>query len=175
MKINLVILGILFVQNTFATPSSTFWSPATASCQAWKVVHVTYDSYFRKGPGMDSDSASAYPTDYGLEMGFLPYEKIQGEIGWDALYPSEDPDLLNVKLCTPESSLFDGSPAISFGIMAVGFKKDVSDYNLLHLVFQKSLPFGGYVAAGGYSGQNKTLFTNSDGKVERSGFLFSIN
>jgi len=123
---------------------------------------------------MNSGRAAAYPTDYGIEVGFLPFEKIQGELGWDALLPSEDPDLLNAKLCTPESSLFEGSPAISFGIFAVGFRKNVSDYNILHLVLQKALPIGGYVAIGGYSGQNKRLFINSDGEIKRTGFMAAL-
>jgi two-component system sensor histidine kinase KdpD len=38
---------------------------------------------------------------------------------------------LNVKLGTTESSLFAGSPGISFGIYNVGFKENVTDYNAL--------------------------------------------
>jgi hypothetical protein len=53
----------------------------------------------------------------------------------------------------------------------VGFKEDVTDYNVLHLMFQKSLPTGGYVAGGFYHGLNRTLFTNSDGKVVRTGAM----
>lgn len=158
-----------------ATPSTAFWSPATSACQAWSVPHVTYDSYFRKGPGMNSGGATAYPTDYGLTVGFLPFEKIQGEIGYDMLLPSEDPDYMNAKLCTPESSLFAGSPGISIGIFGVGFKKNVSDYNVVHLVLQKTIPgIGGSIALGAYHGFNKTLFTNTDGDVEQTGVLAAI-
>jgi len=105
-------------------------------------------------------------------MGFLPGKKIQGEVGFDLLLPSDYPAYFNAKLCTPESSLFAGSPGISFGIYDVGTKSDVSNYNVLHLMLQKTLPGGsGYVAAGLYHGLNETLFTNSEGRVVRTGAM----
>ena len=33
-----------------ATPSTTYWAPSTANCQAFGVPHITYDTYFGKGP-----------------------------------------------------------------------------------------------------------------------------
>ena len=38
-------------------------------------------------------------------------------------------------------------------------------------MFQKSLPVGGYIAAGLYHGTNDTLFTNSKGKVVKTGAM----
>jgi len=158
-----------------ATPSTTYWAPSTASCQAWAVPHVTYDTYFGKGPAAGSQGAPNYPIDTGLTVGFLPYKKIQGEAGFDLLLPSDYPAYFNAKLCTPESSLFKGSPGISFGIYNVGTKGDVSNYNVLHLMLQKTLPGGsGYVAAGLYHGLNETLFTNSEGKVVRTGAMVAV-
>src|SRR4029450_13735180 len=112
----------------FATPSTTYWAPSTASCQARGVPHITYDTYFWKGPAAGSAEAKNYPMDTGLTVGFLPYQKIQGEVGFDLLLSSQDPLFLNAKLCTPESSLFAGSPGISFGIYNVGFNDDVSNF-----------------------------------------------
>jgi hypothetical protein len=154
-----------------ATPSTTYWAPSTAACQAPGVPHVTYDTYFGKGPAAGSQGAPNYPIDTGLTIGLLPSKKIQGEVGFDLLLPSQDPFYLNAKLCTPESSLFPGSPGISFGIYNVGFKEGVTDYNVLHLMFQKAIPGGGYIAAGGYHGLNRTLFTNSEGEVVRTGAM----
>src|SRR5690242_9500179 len=84
--------------SSFATPSTTYWAPSTAGCQPWAVPHITYDNYFNK--------AASYPNDLGLTTGFLPWEKLQGEVGFDALYPSQYPLFLNGKLCTPEGALF---------------------------------------------------------------------
>jgi hypothetical protein len=159
----------------FATPSTTYWAPSTASCQAWAVPHVTYDTYFGKGPVAGTQGAPNYPIDTGLTVGFLPFKKLQGEVGFDLLLPSDYPALFNVKLCTPESALFAGSPGISFGIFNVGTKGGVTNYNVLHLMFQKTLPGGsGYVAAGVYHGLSESLFTNSEGEVVRTGAMVGV-
>ncbi len=166
------LAGIAFVPSVaLATPSTTYWAPSTAACQARGVPHVTYDTYLWKGPPAGAAGAPGYPIDTGLTAGFLPFDKVQGEAGFDLLLPSQDPLFLNVKLCTPESSLFAGSPGISFGVYNLGFKENVTNYNALYLMFQKALPVGGYVAAGVYHGLNRTLFTNSEGEVAKTGAL----
>lgn len=142
-QINLLIPILLFSFTSNATPSSTYWAPSTASCQAWNTPHLTYDSYFGQGPSAVTSGAPNYPTDIGITTGFLPFEKIQGEVGVDMLLPSQDPLYANAKICTPESSIFEGSPAIGFGIYNVGFKKNINDYNVLYLTLQKSLSVGG--------------------------------
>jgi hypothetical protein len=154
-----------------ATPSTTYWAPSTASCQARGVPHVTYDTYFGKGPAAGSQGAPNYPIDTGLTIGFLPFERLQGEVGFDLLLPTQDPFLVNAKLCVPESGLFAGAPGISVGIYNVGFKKDVTDYNVLHFMLQKSIRGGGYVSVGAYHGLNKALFTNSEGRVVQTGIM----
>jgi hypothetical protein len=72
-----------------ATPSTTYWAPSTASCQARGVPHVTYDTYFWKGPPAGAQGAPGYPIDTGVTTGFLPFNKVQGEVGFDVLLPSE--------------------------------------------------------------------------------------
>jgi hypothetical protein len=157
-----------------ATPSTTYWAPSTAACQAWGVPHVTYDTYFGRGEAAGSPGAPNYPVDTGLTTGFLPFSKLQGEAGFDLLLPSQDPLFFNAKLCTPESAWFKGSPGVSFGIYNIGTKTDVTSYNVLHLMFQKAIPGGGYVAAGAYRGLNKTLFTNSEGRLVRTGAMVGV-
>src|SRR6478672_2059196 len=99
----------------FATPSSTFWAPSVGTCQAAGVPHITYDTYYGKGTPPPGAGTTAYPIDTGVTIGVLPYNKVQAEVGYDLLLPSTDPVFffLNAKLCTPESSLFKESPAIS--------------------------------------------------------------
>jgi hypothetical protein len=166
-----LIVTALSAATAQATPTTTFWAPSTALCQGYRLPHVSYDTYFGKGPTAGSQGAPNYPIDTGVTMGVLPYSKIQAEVGFDLLLPTNDPLLLNAKLCAPESAYFKGMPALSVGMYNVGFKKDVTDYNMLHVVAQKSLPFGGYVAAGVYHGFSDVLFTNSDGEVKRTGLL----
>lgn len=151
---------------TSATPSTTYWAPSTATCQAYLVPHVTYDTYFAKD--------GSYPIDTGLTMGVLPFDRLRAEVGFDLLYSSQYPVYFNAKLGMPESALFRGSPAVSAGIYSVGTKSDVSDYNVLHAMAQESLPFGGYISLGVYHGLNERLFVNSDGDTMRTGLMAAI-
>lgn len=164
-----------FSLTSWATPSTTYWAPTSATCQSWAVPHLTYDSYFAQGPATGIGGAPGYPTDLGLTSGLLRYEKIQAEAGFDVLYPTQDPLLLNAKICTPESSTFDGSPALGFGIYNVGLKRNVTDMNVLYFMAQKTIPgIGGYIALGGYHGLNKKLLTNSNGDAVQSGLLAAL-
>src|SRR5215471_6574954 len=170
-----LILSLACARVASATPSSTYWAPSVATCQPKYVPHVTYDTYYGRGTPPPNAGTPTYPIDTGLTMGILPWDKVQSEVGYDTLLPSSNPVffLLNGKLCTPESSLFKGSPAIGGGIYNVGFRENVTNSNILYLMAQKTLPFGGYVAAGVYRGTNDVLFTNSDGKIVKTGALFS--
>lgn len=149
----------------FATPSTTYWAPSVATCQARNVPHVTYDTYYGK--------KSEFPVDTGLTMGILPSDKVQAEVGYDLLLPGSDPTqfYLNAKLCVTENTLFKGGPAIGVGISNWGFKKGVTDYNVIYVMAQKTLPFGGFIAVGGYHGMSDTLFVNSDGQKAQNGLL----
>ena len=173
-RLAILAAGFAFAPTlAFATPSTTYWAPSVATCQAKGVPHITYDTYYGKGTPPPGAGAPAYPIDTGLTMGVLPWDKVQAEVGYDVLLPSSDPIFLflNAKVCTPESSLFKGSPGISVGYYNIGFRKGVTDYNVLHLMFQKTLPMGGYISAGIYHGMSDALFTNSDGKIVKTGAM----
>ena len=148
-----------------ATPSTTYWAPSVATCQAKGVPQITYDTY--------SGKDSAYPIDTGLTIGILPGDKVQAEIGYDVLLPGANPTqfYVNGKICIPEKAMGKGSPAIGVGIYNVGFKKDVTNYDAVYVMVQKSLPFGGYIAGGFYHGTPTALFTSSEGKEAKNGAL----
>jgi len=174
-KLFLILICLIAPTFALATPSSTYWAPSVATCQAFKVPHVTYDTYFGRGPTAGTQGAPNYPVDTGLTIGVLPFSQIQAEVGFDILLPTDDPFLANGKLCTPESSLFDGSPAIGLGIYNSGFKQEATDYNVLYLQIQKTIPnIGGYVSVGGYRAMSSRLMTNSDGNVVQSGFMAGV-
>ena len=148
-----------------ATPSTTYWAPSIATCQAFATPHVTYDTYY--------GTPAAYPIDTGLTMGIINSTKIQAEIGYDTLFPGANPAqvYVNGKVCIPENSMGKNSPAIGVGMYNIGFKKDVTTYNAFYAMAQKTLPFGGYIAGGFYRGLNDALFTNSEGTLAKTGAM----
>jgi hypothetical protein len=153
--------------SALATPSTTFWTPATTYTQPFLVPHLTYDSYVAERGMLQND--------YGLTVGFLPFEKVQGEIGVDFFYSGFTQDWFqaNGKLTLVEDAVWSWSPALSVGITNAGFKKDVSDYHLLHATLGKTTPIGLFGVGGYYGAGSKVLWTNSAGSVERGGFMAS--
>jgi hypothetical protein len=179
----LVVCGVVTSGPAWATPSTTYWAPSTTYVQPYLVPHITYDTYFSRGAippaGVSSpgpvQNPPTYPVTTGLEIGVLPWDKLQLEVGFDLLLPSNDPFLLNAKLGTPEGTFFAGSPGLAVGIFGVGTKTDVTDYNILYAQAQKNLPWGGYVSAGAHYGAgSELLWTGSDGGVNRWGFMGAL-
>ncbi len=164
-----VVAALAAAERASATPSTTFWTPETTYVQPYLVPHITYDTYVAE--------KGILANTYGLTMGVLPYEKLQGEIGFDLFYPTlskftQDLAQVNAKLTLPENAYGAWQPGVSFGVANAGFKKDVSDYNLLHLSIGKTFEKLGALAVGGYYGAgSKLLWTGSDGKVNRTGFM----
>lgn len=169
------ICALAFPRGASATPSTTFWAPSTTYVQPFLTPHLTYDTYFWKGQAPAAGPSRMYPVDTGLTIGVLPFEKLTLEIGFDAFLPSKTPFLLNAKLGVPEDLLFSHMPSIAIGAFGVGFNEGLTDYHLVYGQIQKTLPWGGYVSVGGYGGLgSKTLWTNSDGAVNRLGFMGGI-
>ena len=150
-----------------ATPSTADWTPATTYVQPFLVPHLTYDTYF-------TEKGQLTP-DYGLTIGVLPFDKLQAEVGFDIFTPGfyKDSFQLNAKLVVPENAYGDWQPGVSLGIQSVGFKKDVSNYDHLHLTVGKTFGFGNVSVGGYYGAGSKALYTSSKGKEERAGFMAS--
>ncbi|HEY4715862.1 MAG TPA: hypothetical protein VII00_02030 [bacterium] len=165
-KIIIGLFTLLFLNEVgYSTPSTTFWAPSTHYVQPFGILHITYDTYFRGG--------TAYPVDTGLTVGVLPFEKLQMEVGYDLFFPGSYPLSLNGKIGSPEGAFFSGSPGWSAGIFGVGFKKDATDYNILHIMFGKTFSYAGIFGLGGYYGFNKDLLTSSDGEENNTGIMAS--
>lgn len=176
LGLSLACAALLSAAGTaWATPSTTYWAPSTTYVQPFEVPHITYDTYFGKGIFAGQAGSPIYPITTGIEIGVLPWNQLQLEIGFDMLLPSDDPFLFNAKLGTPEDTFFPGSPSLAFGIFGVGTKGDVTNYDILTLDIQKNLPWGGYVSVGGYYGAgSELLWTSSEGNVNRLGFMGAI-
>lgn len=169
------LLAALFSSSNtvFATPSTTYWTPMTPDIQSYGVLHLGIDNYFtvfRK----QSDGSGSFPTDVGLTMGVLPFEKIQMEVGVDLLESSDDPLFFNAKIGSPEGALFSGSPALQLGLFNVGTKRNSTNQNIFYGVIGKTIPLLGRISAGPYIGNSKVL-RDSEGNKENTGFMVAFD
>jgi hypothetical protein len=168
----IMILGINLALK--ATPSTQIWIPST-DFQAWKSVHLGIDNYLRTQKINGVRGAGMY--DLGLTTGLLPFKKIQGEIGVDYLYMGDNnyddyPLYLNAKIGCPEGALFKNAPAIAIGITNVGFKKNLTNYNIIYGEIAKTIPIIGRLSVGYYTGNEKVLVDENLNKAN-SGLLAS--
>lgn len=171
--IALTFLSAIFAGVAGATPSTTYWTPMVPDIQPFGVFHIGYDSYFTVFTKAD-DGAGDFPTDIGLTVGVLPYEKLQMEVGVDLLEPSDYPLTFNAKIGTPEGALFKGSPTLHLGIFNVGTKRDVTNQNVVFGVIGKTIPQVGRLSFGPYIGNDKVL-VSSKGDKEETGFMVAFD
>ena len=167
-------LVALASSSALATPTGTFWTPMSMDIQSFKVVHLGIDNYFTIGKKASSGEQAAYPSDLGLTLGVLPFEKIQMEVGIDAMYPTDFPYMFIAKIGAPEDALFKYSPALQVGIYGVGTKSKVTDANIIYGVIGKTIPSIGRISAGPYMG-NKDILVDAAGKKENTGFMVAFD
>jgi hypothetical protein len=198
MKIFALVLSILTATcgAVLATPSTQIWIPST-DIQPFKTFHLGIDNYFRASHKADSPPAAgstrdANIMDIGPEMGVLPFEKLQMEVGFDYLVLANDPNdnhpwSGNFKLGTPEGSLFKFSPALAAGMynvgpsqLAVNAPLVTSGQNIVYALAAKTLPAIGPVpslgrlSAGYYHGSAHALVdANNPSKGANDGILAS--
>jgi hypothetical protein len=160
-----------------ATPSTTYFTPATTDVQAFKVWHIGVDNYFRlyrTQEELDKGFVSSFPTDVGLTVGVLPFEKLNMEVGIDGLFPASTLHpalrsighslLFNAKLGTPEGA-FLGSwfPAVNVGVFNVGTKPQVTNMNIVDFLVGKTLGPFGRIHAGYYYGNPGSALMHENG------------
>lgn len=161
----LTVLAVLATASAArATPSTTVWAPSTTYTQPYLTPHLTYDTYFRKD--------ASYPVTTGLTMGVLPTELVQAEVGFDLLYPANDPLVLNAKVTLAEDKLASFFPAISLGVANAGITK-ATNYAMLYALAGKTIA-GVSLAAGAYYGVDDKLWVDKNGSKDQVGALASI-
>jgi hypothetical protein len=177
-----IITILLFTSVSFATPSTTYWTPAVIDIQSFGVLHVGVDNYFTTFRKAD-DGAGAFPTDSGLTIGILPFEKVQLEVGVDLLEPTDYPIFFNAKIGSPEDVLFKFSPAIQLGMFNVGThskntadagSNNRTDYDIGYGLIGKTIPYLGRLHGGYYYGNKKTLL-NGDGEKANTGYMVAFD
>ncbi len=184
-KINLFVatlLSLLALSITaYATPSTTYWTPMTPDIQSYGVPHIGVDNYFTLFRNAQDKAQSFSPDVTLLEIGVLPFEKLQMEIGADLVDPTNDPTtgkdyplFFNAKIGSPENTLFQGSPALYLGVFNAGTKKDVTNQNTFYGTIGKTIPILGRLSAGPYIG-NKNVLVDKDGDKANTGFMVAYD
>ena len=164
-----------------ATPSTQIWIPST-DIQAYKTVHLNFDTYIRDRNNADG-SRTAPVVVIGPTVGILPFPKIQAEAGFDLISAGGDADKYplygHFKLGTPEDSLSKLSPAVAIGMYNIGTKSgDVrngelaTNQDIAYALVAKTLPVVGRLSAGCFAG-NKKVLVDENGRSDEKGILLS--
>jgi hypothetical protein len=146
-----------------ATPTVVFRAPS-ADVQRFGALRVAYDTTFWPGSGR----AATSPATLGLGGGVLPLDQVRLEVGFDLVFPSRDPLVLDAKLGSPEGALFSGSPSWAVGIFEAGLTA-ITALDACYAVLGKRTRIGTFVA-GGYVGSDR-LLRSSEGASQRAGLL----
>ena len=173
-----LLTGIIGVASAYATPSTHIWAPST-DIQPYKVVHLTHDVYAPVSKDA-ADGRVAPVINLGLEVGVLPFEKVNLEVGFDIIQNGTDYDAnplyLNFKFGTPEDKLMKGAPAIAVGSYLIGTKSEGptrSDANVIYGKVAKTFGQFGKVSAGYYTGNDEVLSVvdNSGSETKNDGVM----
>lgn len=148
-----------------ATPSTQVWNPST-DIQAVKTFHLTDDIYVN-----DVTSQYYFGVEYGpiknLEVGFDINENQFSGVN----AANSNPLYFNAKYGLPESKAI---PAVAVGVMNVGTKADVTNYNMFFALAAKTFNPIGRLSVGGYSGNDK-LFLDEAGQKANTGAVLSLD
>jgi len=134
-------------------------------------------NYFRLSRSQEEQANGqfdSFPTDVGLTVGVLPFEKRNLEVGIDGLFPGTRINpalrsignslLFNAKLGTPEGAFFgDWFPAINVRIFNAGTQAQVTNMDIVDFIVGKSLGSLGRIHAGGYYGNPDAVLMREGG------------
>jgi opacity protein-like surface antigen len=162
-----------------ATPSTQIWIPST-DIQAYKTVHLNFDTYLRASTN-DDGSRTPPVVVIGPTVGVLPFQKIQAEVGFDVISAGGDVDKYplygHFKLGMPEDNTW--IPAVAAGMYNIGTKSgDVrkgelaTRQDIAYALVAKTLPVVGRLSAGYFAG-NKKVLLDKNGESDEKGVLLS--
>jgi len=159
-----------------ATPSTQIWIPST-DIQAYKTVHLNFDTYLRTATEDPENLTGAAPNQglaplyvVGPTVGVLPSTKIQAEVGFDLIYGGANtnfgldkyPFYGHFKVGMPEDNTW--IPAVAVGMYNIGTKSgDVrkgelaTNQDIAYGLIAKTFPVVGRLSAGYFIGNKKVL------------------
>ena len=164
-----------------ATPSTQIWIPST-DIQAYKTVHLNFDTYIRDRSNADG-SRTAPVVVIGPTVGILPFPKIQAEIGFDLISAGGDAD--KHPLLRPRKARHPGGfpvqalPAVAVGMYNIGTKSGdarngelATNQDIAYALVARTIPVIGRLSAGYFAG-NKKVLVDENGNSDEKGVLLS--
>ena len=166
MKRICLYIGLVFTacSAAFATPSTQIWNPSS-DIQGVKTFHLGIDDYYSVSE--NDTKAYQFATDVNFTYGLVT----NLEVGVDIFEPSADPLQFNIKYGFPEG---DKMPAFGVGVMNMGTKSDVTNYNIMYVVAAKTFKPLPRLSVGYYSGNDKLLVDENSEKAN-TGLILSLD
>ena len=157
----------------FAWETTEFWTPCIIDIHSYAVPELMIGNYFTITKKIEN-GGGAFPTDIGIEIGVLPFNKVHMEVGIDAMEPSDDPYMFNTKIGTPEDVLFKGAPGLAVGIFDVGTNPATTAYDIGDIIVGKTIPYIGRLHIGYYYG-NHAVLVNGNGQPDNQGWMIGYD
>ncbi len=161
-----------------AWETTEFWTPCVEDVHPYGIPELMIGNFFSvyKKSMVDADgSPNALASDIGFEIGVLPFDKINMEIGVDGIYPSADPYLFNAKLGTPEDSMFKGAPGLAVGIFNVGTNPSTTAADIGTIVIGKTIPYINMRLHLGYYVGNHAVLLGSTGQPNNQDWMVAVD
>jgi len=142
--------------------------------QAPGVLHLTNDDYITLGRNGPGSGGEAFPHDMGLTYGFRVGRRMQAEVGFDVLEPSNNPFYFNAKIGYAEGALSARAPALQLGLFNLAAARGANQ-SIVHLLSGKTLPNRqGRIHASLYLGNAGVLRSSSGGR-RNTGFMLGYD
>ena len=168
-----IIMAAGFGSRAHAWETTEYWTSCVEDIHPYGVPELMIGNYFSVDKSALNGSTT-FPTDLGLEIGVLPFQKVQMEVGIDAMYPSADPYMFNAKIGTPEDTIVKGFPGIAVGVFDVGTNPSTTAYDIGDIIIGKTIPYIGRLHAGYYYG-NHAVLLNSSGQPANQGWMVGFD
>jgi hypothetical protein len=179
ISVLLVTCLLLSMESARATGTTHIWAPS-ADVQPFKLWHITSDMYIPVEAEPDG-SHIATITNIGLTVGVLPLKKLNMEIGFDhktGLGKADNyPLYANAKLGVPEGAWGKSFPAFALGVLDVGTRRKVTDYNVVYFKVAETITIHqttlGRASIGYFTG-NSSLLVDEDGRKDNAGIMIAL-
>jgi hypothetical protein len=178
LKKALCSLLVLYSVPSVALSTKDFWIPQTKTLEYNQFrFDLNATGTLIKSSQVSSANSNKLNSNWsaGLSYGLISNENMGAEIGVDWSEPSTEDysEALLFNARVRALSIEDDGFSVAIGIESLGFKPAVSDFNIIHLVFENRFWQNWIGVLGGYAGSSSTLL-DDQGASDPRGFLLGV-